>query len=83
MRPGDAPKATRRPIIAASRMANLRFGKGIRVKAAEAHESENLDENRIVVVFCICRDLDSCNIASKGIECKLWGEPGRSAFDVA
>ena len=25
-------------------------------KGAEAQESENLDENRIVVVFCICLD---------------------------
>ena len=35
-RPGDAPKATRRPISTASRLADLRFGKGIRVKAAKA-----------------------------------------------
>jgi hypothetical protein len=34
-------------------MANLRFGKGIRVKAAQAHESGNLDAKRIVEDFCI------------------------------
>jgi hypothetical protein len=34
-------------------MANLRFGKGIRVKAAEAHVCGNLDVvQRIVEDFC-------------------------------
>ena len=51
--PGDAPKATRRSISTASRLADLRFGKGIRVKAAQAHESGNLDAKRIVEDFCI------------------------------
>jgi hypothetical protein len=46
--PGDAPKATRRPSMRTSPTANLRFGKGIRVKAAKTQKGEFRDVLRVV-----------------------------------
>ena len=44
---GDAPKATRIP------PSGIRFGKGIRIEAAEAHESSLFDKSqRVVGDFC-------------------------------